>query len=92
MESGLSAGIEWFAGVARRYSICTDAKLCRFALRIASEPEHFLWLSEPDRARAVRVMNDNETLFRGERLVAVLCAARNQTCGGPDIIPRGEWQ
>jgi hypothetical protein len=91
MGSGLSAGIQWFAEVARRYSVCTDAELCRFALRMASEPEHFLSLSEPDHARAVRVMNDNETLFRGARLVAVLAAAWNQTCG-PDIMPRWEWQ
>jgi hypothetical protein len=90
IEAGLAVGAQWFAEVAQRYGVCTDTKLCRFALRIASEPEHLLSLSEADRGRAIRIINDNSTLFRGARLVAVLAAARDHERGA-DILPRWQW-
>lgn len=38
ISQGTSAGARWFADAAQRYNVCTDARLAKFALRVASKP------------------------------------------------------
>ncbi|MEK7413128.1 MAG: hypothetical protein AAB263_07410 [Planctomycetota bacterium] len=72
---------QWYADVARRYGICSEPKLCTFALRVANQPEHLLSVSEAERKQSIRQITDNVALLRGARLIAVLAGNRDQESG-----------
>jgi len=90
MESGTGAGSKWFSEVAGRFSVCSDSKLCCLALRLASQPDFLLQLSEADRQHVLGQVRGNAILFRGARLVAALAAA-SEWESGPAPLPRWTW-
>jgi hypothetical protein len=90
MEDGTGAGAQWYADVATRYKVCSEAGLSEFALQLASNPCHLLRLPKPVLDGLLLEIKANTVLLRGARLLALLAASKEQ---GFDSIglPRWKW-
>ena len=86
MQQGTSSGARWFAEVADRYGISHDPVLCRFALRLASDP--FALGKEAD--SLFDGIRQNGPLMRGARLVALRSLAADHDHPGSSL-PRWTW-
>ncbi len=92
MEAGRESGVAWFFGVAACYRVSSNQGLCDFALRLASSPQDVPGMV-PTPTLLDALLSDvkqKETLLRGARLVALLCASPNP---GPlgESFPRWKW-
>ena len=90
MEAGTGAGAQWYADVATRYQVCSEAGLCEFALQLASNPYHLRRLPKPVLDGLLVEIKANTVLLRGARLLALLAASKEQ--GFASIgLPRWKW-
>ena len=62
-----------FSATAVRYSICSDRRLCDFALRLAHQPH--VTVLEADFDSLLSSLMDNPAILRGARLLALLGAS-----------------
>lgn len=90
MEAGTGAGTQWYAKLAARYQVCSDASLCEFALRLASHPHQLLLLPEPKLEGLLRQIKEKPVLLRGARLLALLGATTNHSLVSA-ALPRWQW-
>lgn len=92
MDAGTESGTAWFFSVASRYQVSSNQGLCDFALRIAGCPQDVPEMV-PTQSLLDALLSDIEekdTLLRGARLVALLCASRNSGSYG-GVFPRWKW-
>ena|ERR1017187_5500706 len=92
MEAGAESGVAWFFSLAARYRVSLNQGLSDFALRLASSPQDVPGIV-PTPALLDALLSDvkeNDTLLRGARLVALLCARRNPGPFGGSF-PRWKW-
>jgi len=92
MEVGGESGIAWFFGVAARYQVSSNQGFCEFALRLAGSPQDVPGMV-PTPALLDEFLSDirqKDTVLRGARLVALLCASRNPGPFGGSF-PRWKW-
>ena len=92
MDAGTESGTAWFFRVAAHYQVSSNQGLCDFALRIAGCPQDVPGMV-PTQSLLDELLSDIEeknTLLRGARLVALLCAGRNPGLYG-GIFPRWKW-
>jgi hypothetical protein len=92
MEAGTESGTAWFFSVAARYQVSSNQGLCEFALRIAGCPQDVPGMV-PTQSLLDALLSDIEeknTLLRGARLVALLCASRSPGSYG-GMFPRWKW-
>jgi hypothetical protein len=90
MEGDTGAGAQWYADVATRYQVCSEAGLSEFALQLASNPCHLRRLPKPVLDRLLVEIKANAVLLRGARLLALLAASKEQ--GFASIgLPRWKW-
>ncbi len=90
MEAGTGPGAKWFAEVATRYRVSSDAGLCEFALQLASHPHHLLLVPKPVLERLLAELRDKTVLMRGARFLALVSAAKNPGFSGA-VLPRWKW-
>jgi hypothetical protein len=87
---GVDPAVRWFSEVSTRYGVSTEPELCRFALRLASDPSS-LPQAYPEQLTALTsAVAGNPMLLRGARLVA-LRAARTEDPDHPNPLPRWSW-
>jgi hypothetical protein len=86
MKEGTPSGVRWFGEVAGRYEVCHDTALCAFALRVAGRPFGLGAASGP----LMDGVQQNATLMRGARLVALHCIAADREHPGASL-PRWAW-
>jgi hypothetical protein len=92
MEAGGESGVAWFFSVAAQYRVSSNQGLCDFTLRLASSPQDVPGML-PTPALLDALLSDakqKDTLLRGARLVALLCASRNPGPFGGSF-PRWKW-
>jgi hypothetical protein len=90
MEDGTGAGTHWYADVATRYQVCSEAGLSEFALQLASNPCHLLRLPKPVLDGLLPEIKANSVLLRGARLLALLAASKEQRFASIGL-PRWKW-
>ena len=92
MEAGGESGFAWFFGVAARYQVSSNQGLCAFALRLAGSPQDVPGMvPTSDLLNALLSdIKEKDSLLRGARLVALLCASRNPGPYGGSF-PRWTW-
>jgi hypothetical protein len=85
MEPGTASGARWFGEISGRYEVCDDPELCRFALRLASDP-----FALGDQSTLIDSVRRYPILMRGARLMALHCIAadREHPASG---LPRWAW-
>ena len=92
MAAGGESGVAWFFSVAVRYRVSSNQGLCDFALRLAGSPQDVPGMV-PTPALLDALLLDvkqKDTLLRGARLVALLCASHNPGPFGGSF-PRWKW-
>jgi len=90
MEQGTGPGKAWFAVVAHRYGVCSDAGLCEFALQLSSQPHRMLAVPAPAFEALLAEVKKKEVLLRGARLLALLAVADDTAAVKPPL-PRWIW-
>ena len=88
-QEGVEAAVHWFADVAKRYGVCSDDALCRFALRLASDPAGVRIGYAGQLTKFMTDIAENPVLLRGARLV-VLMVARSEDAD-PESVSRWRW-
>ena len=71
--------LHWYADVATRYGICTERKVCEFALRLASQPQHLSQIPEAELGAVLNQLRTNPSILRGARMLALLFANQYRT-------------
>jgi hypothetical protein len=90
MQQGTIAGKAWFADVAHRYGVSSEAGLCEFALQLSSQPHRMLAVPAPAFDALLAEVRKNEALIRGARLVALMAIAEDTAAVKPPL-PRWIW-
>jgi hypothetical protein len=86
------AGAQWYAKMARQFSITSDHKLCDFALKLAGQPHQLYRNFGRELNSLLSEVSKNPALLRGARLLALLCANRDREEGEPAmLVPRWKW-
>ena len=75
-QSDIGQVVEWYTALARRYSVCADPLLCKFAVTLAREP-HILSKKLPndlDQLAKKAVLNPD--VLRGARCAILFDSSR----------------
>lgn len=89
MGDDLAANAQWYTDLAGRYDICSDPKLCEFALRLASQPHRLPHLFGDGLGAFLDQISEQPALLRGARLVALLSANQDRDASP---APTSRWQ
>ncbi len=81
---------QWYWEKAKRYGICSDKKLCDFALKLASEPNKLRRMCGNELDELIEQASENKVLVRGARLIALLSASKEHNLS-TDLLPRWNW-
>jgi hypothetical protein len=90
MSQGTTVAAKWFAEAASRYEVCTDAKLCTFALRLASCPVGLNAAYGEEVTTLLGSISDLPVLMRGARYLSLLSIAADRDEPTP-YLPRWVW-
>lgn len=90
MDDDIVQATNWFSDLAARYQICSDRELCKFALRLASQPDQLIQECDQELDNLLDNIITTPVILRGARLLALLSA--NQKSDGPVLmLPRWKW-
>ena len=67
--------VDWYADLSQRYKVCTDRKLCEFAIRLTFEPQTMVRIPGPEMDELEKQVASNPEVMRGARFGALLCSA-----------------
>lgn len=90
MNGDTARGVHWFAEVTAQYHVCTDHKLCEFALRLASQPHRLPAVCGGNFDDLLNQIGNNPAILRGARLLALLSESKNDDAT-PSMLPRWKW-
>jgi hypothetical protein len=90
MNGNFGQASAWYAGLARRYKVCTDPGLCTFALKFASAPDRIEDSYGPNLHYMLSHLAAAPAILRGARLLAALCA-QEQGPSSASLLPRWRW-
>ena len=68
--------VEWYTELARRYSVCADPLLCKFAVTLAREPYTLPEKFPDDLEQLVQRAVSNPDVLRGARCANVFHSSR----------------
>ena len=90
VEAAPAQRTSWFAELAARYGVCSDRRLCEFALRLASQPQALSVRPLSELHTLVSQILNYSAILRGARLLALLTAndANESTALS---LPGWEW-
>jgi hypothetical protein len=92
MNGDFGQASAWYAELARRYKVCTDAGLCTFALKFASAPDRIEDGYGTNLDHMLDQLAATPAILRGARLLAALCAQeQGQSTAGASLLPRWRW-
>ena len=90
LNEDIAEGCDWFADLAKRYKVCKDSEVCRFALELASAPPRVLPRGDDEITERTKQLLQSPSVLRGARMLALLCANPD---GSPTFhrLPRWSW-
>jgi hypothetical protein len=92
MNGNFNQASAWYAELARRYEVCTDPGLCKFALEFASAPDRIEDGYGANLDHMLGQLAATPAILRGARLLAALCAQeQGLSIGSVSLLPRWRW-
>lgn len=90
MNTAFDGAAQWYAELAARYRVCSERRLCEFALRLASQPQRVPGFYGDELDGLLKESRNNPAILRGARLLALLCA-NEEKLGPVPLLPRWAW-
>lgn len=90
INDGFVEAARWYADLAGRYGICTERRLCDFALWLACQPQRLPEVCGQDLDTLINHIRNCPAILRGARMLALLSANDGQV-GPATRLPRWTW-
>ncbi|MBL4802359.1 MAG: hypothetical protein JKY45_10735, partial [Emcibacter sp.] len=75
VENNRKSTSDWYADLARRYKVCTDAKLCAFAVDFAHDPHQVLHIYQKELPILLAGLLKKPFLLKGARFATLVSAS-----------------
>src|SRR5690606_34958806 len=79
INDGFAEAARWYADLASRYGICTERRLCDFALWLACQPQRLPEIYAEDLDTLLNHIRDCPAISRGARMLALLSTNDGET-------------